>query len=138
MIFSQKTCNLCSECSRNRQLHFGRAWCRWSCGISSLNQITFICEIVTFILYKSVIRDFGPKMCNLCGECSRNRQLHCGRARCRWSRGISSLNQITLIIEIVTFILYKSAIRDFGPKICNLCRECSRNRKLHFGRVWCG
>ena len=29
---------------------------------------------------------------------------------------MSSLNQITLIFEIVTFILYKSVIHDFGPK----------------------
>ena len=92
------------------------AWWRWSCGISSLNQITLIFEIVTFILYKSVIHDFGPKICDLCRECSRNRQLHFWRAWWRWSRGISSLNQTTLIFGIVTFILYKSVIHDFGSK----------------------
>ena len=61
MILVRNMCNLCRECSRNRQYHFCRAWCRWSCGISSLNQITLLFEIVTFILYKSVIHDFGPK-----------------------------------------------------------------------------
>ena len=114
--FGPKICNLCRECSRNRQLHFWRAWWHGSCGISSLNQITLIFEIVIVILCKSVIHDFGPKICNLCRECSRNRQLHFGRAWCRWSCGISSLNQITLIFGIVIFILYKSVIHDFGPK----------------------
>ena len=63
-----------------------------------------------------VIHDFGLKIRNLCRECSRNRQLHFGRAWWRWSRVISSLNQITLIFGIVTFILYKSVLHDFGPK----------------------
>ena len=116
MILVRNIYNLCKECSRNRQLHFWRAWWCWSCGISSLNQITLIFGIVIVILCKSVIHDFGPKICNLCRECSRYRQLHFWRAWCRWNRGISSLNQITLIFEIVTFILYKSVIHDFGPK----------------------
>ena len=42
-------------------LHMGRPWWRWSRVIFSLNQITLISEIVTFILCKSVIHDFGPK-----------------------------------------------------------------------------
>ena len=108
MILVQNIGNLCRECTRNRQLHIGRALCHWSCGISSLNQITFIFEIVTFILYKSVIHDFGPKKCNLCRQCSRNRQLHIRRAWCHWSRGISSLNQITFLFKIVTFIRAKA------------------------------
>ena len=66
---------------------------------------TLLFGIVTFILYKRVIQDFGPKLWNLCRECSRNRKLHFWRAWCRWSGGISTLNQITLIFEIVTFIL---------------------------------
>ena len=126
MIVVRNIWNICRERSQNRQLHFWRAWWRWSCGISSLNQITLIFEIVIVILCNSVIHDFGPKICNLCRECSRNRQLHIGRAWCRWSRGISSLNQITLIFEIVTFILYKRVNHGLVRNICNLCRECPR------------
>ena len=59
MIFAQNMCNLCSECSRNRQLHFGRAWWRWGRVIFSLNQITLIFEIVMFILYKRVNHGLG-------------------------------------------------------------------------------
>ena len=58
----------------------------------------------------------GWNMWNLWHECSRSGQLHIGRARCRWDRAISSLNQLALIFEIVTFILYKSVIHDFRQK----------------------
>ena len=116
MSLVRNICNLCGECSQNRQLHYRRAWCRWSCGISSLNQITLIFEIVTFILCKRVNRGYRENFMKPSQRMFSKQAAALLRAWCRWSRAISSLNQITLIFEIVTFFLCKRVNHGFRQK----------------------
>ena len=137
MISGWNLCNLWRECPRGGQLNIGRAMCHWNRGISSLNQLTLIFEIVTFIRCNRWFMISRWNVCILWRECSRSGQLRIGPARCHWSRGISSLNQLTLIFEFVTFSGVTGWFMISGWNVCNLWRECSGSGQLRIGRARC-